>query len=76
MFIQKPKASQQATPANSPKPSRAYLTQSQDVNSILHLRCAIGDHIVQGLQNNEKELNAGFAGTVSPHLGTILPGFR
>jgi Domain of unknown function (DUF4157) len=35
-FAQKPKATQQATPAKSTIPGRAHLGQSREVNSILH----------------------------------------
>lgn len=74
-FVQKPKASQQATPANSKIPSRAHLTQSRDVNSILHLQRTIGNQAVQRLlQSIAEELNAGLTGTASPHLGHDLSG--
>src|SRR6516225_4446722 len=56
-FVQKAKPTQQTTPANSTIPSRAHLTQSRDVNSILHLQRTIGNQAVQRLlQANAEDL--------------------
>jgi hypothetical protein len=54
-FLQKPKATQQATPANSTIPSRVHLGQSRAVNSILNLQRTIGNQAVQRLLEKNKE---------------------
>jgi hypothetical protein len=69
-FVQKPKATQQAIPANSTILRQAHFTQSRDMNSILHLQRTIGNQGVQLLLwRNAEELNAGLTGTESPHVG-------
>jgi hypothetical protein len=45
-FAQKPKATQRNTVAKSTIPGRAYIGQSREVNSILHLQRAIGNQAV------------------------------
>ena len=68
-FAQKPKATQQTTPAKSAILSRAQFGRSRDPNSILNLQRTIGNQAVQRLlQVNAEELNAGSATTASPRF--------
>jgi hypothetical protein len=48
-FAEKPKASQQTTPAKSTIPGRAPFKHSHEVNSILHLQRTIGNQAVEQL---------------------------
>src|SRR5262249_12470167 len=69
-FLQKPQAPQPATLVNSTIPSRPLLTQSRDMDAILHLPRTIRSQAVpQLLQRNAEELNAGLTNTASPHFG-------
>ena len=53
-FAQKPKAIQQTTSEKSWKPSRAFMGQSRDVHSILHLQRKIGNQAVLRLLQSAK----------------------
>lgn len=69
-FVQKPKATQQTTPAKPTTFGRAQLGQSLEVNSIPHLQRTIGNRAVQRLlQGNAEERNAVLTGTTSPRFG-------
>jgi hypothetical protein len=58
-FAQKPKATQQTTSSKSAKPSRAFLSQSRDVQSILHLQRTIGNQaVLRLLQTATEKLDA------------------
>src|SRR5918912_1531041 len=46
---QKPKATQQTTPAKSTKPAQAHFGHSREVSSILHLQRTVGNQAVQRL---------------------------
>ena len=48
-FTQKPKATQQTTPAKGTNPGRAHFGQSREVNSIVHSQRSIGNQAVQRL---------------------------
>ena len=48
-FGQKPKATQQTTSTKSARPRRTHFSQSQEVNSILHLQRTIGNQAVERL---------------------------
>lgn len=54
-FAQKPKATQQTTSAKSPKPSRSFVGQSRDVQSVLRLQQTIGNHAVLRLLQTATE---------------------
>ena len=69
IFVHKPKATQQTTPANSTIPSRAHLTQSRDVNSILNLQRTIGNQAVRRLlQANAEDLETASGVTAANHF--------
>lgn len=56
-FAQKPKASEQATPAKSAMPGRAHFGQSREVSPTLQLQRSIGNHAVgRLLQAHAQEL--------------------
>ncbi len=69
-FAQKPKATQQITPAKTTKPGRAKFGQRREVNSVLHLQHTIGNQAVLRLhQANAEEFQAGSATTASTRFG-------
>ncbi|WP_020590194.1 peptidoglycan-binding domain-containing protein [Desulfobacter curvatus] len=68
-FAEKPKASQQTTSAKSTKPSRPFLGQSSEVNSIIHLQRTIGNQAVQRLlqfKTSENPWQEGASGQAVP----------
>src|SRR5438132_13533122 len=69
-FAQKPKTTQQTTPAKSTPTSQAHFGQSREVNSIIHLQRTIGNQAVQRmLQTDAEEPEAELTGTASPRFG-------
>ena len=65
-LAQKPKATQQTTSANFPKPSRVFFGHSHDIHSILHLQRTIGNQANQRLIQTETEnVNASSVSTTS-----------
>ena len=69
MFVHKPKATPQTTPANSTIPSRAHASQGREVNSILHLQRTIGNQAVQRvLQSNAEEPQGASSTLASPRF--------
>lgn len=69
-FAQKPKATQQTTPAKSAIPGRGHFGQSPEVRSISHLQRTIGNQAVQRmLQADAQAPEAGLTGSESPRFG-------
>lgn len=69
-FAQKPKATEQITPAKSPMPSRAHFGQSRGANLILPLQRMTGSQAAQHLpQADTEELASSSSTTDSTHLG-------
>src|SRR5262245_37199174 len=69
-FVQKPKATQQTTPAKPTTLGRAHLGHSLDVKSIIHLQRTIRNQAaLRLLQSNAEERNALLTGTALTHLG-------
>ena len=66
-FTQKPKATQQITPAKTTEPGRARFGQSREVSSIFLLQRTIGNQAVQQLlQAKAEEFEAKSVITASP----------
>jgi hypothetical protein len=69
MFVDKPKATPQTTPANSTIPSRAHPSQGREANSILHLQRTIGNQAVQRvLRSNAEEPQVASTTLASPRF--------
>lgn len=69
-FAQKPKATQQTTPAKATKPDSTYSGQSREAGSILYLQRTIGNHALQQLLQSDVEgLAAGSNSTGSTRFG-------
>jgi hypothetical protein len=74
-FIQKPKTTQQATPARSTITGRSHFGQSREVSSILHLQRTIGNQAVLRLLQAKQEKASSTLGAEAYTTGTRI-GFR
>jgi len=68
-FAEKPKTTQQTTPAKTTIPGRAHVGQSPDVRSILNLQRTIGNQAVQRMfQTHAEEPDARSTAVASPRF--------
>ena len=68
-FAKKPKANQQTTSTKPFKPSRSFVGQSRDVQSILHLQHTIGNRtVLKLLQTAAENVDASLASSASTNF--------